>query len=474
MRTYNRPMFRKGGMTNQGSGILSHVEPKPLSGYRPIPKMPLQHLGYADGGRIGYQAGGAGGSYVGNYGISPSIMQALVKQNSGGAEDVAIRLLMDRANPSKNTSIDDLRAEQKQWINYGTRYGKPQATFQPQFTHPIHRQGSGISSLGAMTAQQAANGGRIGFGEGIGPNAQYAQNFNDINWNTEGDPYGVGSESPIYNEKPPRVAGTAETTTTAEQAAKNAAEAEVKAAGEATGKVGKMQKIKDTANKAIDWAKKIKNTTPYQNTAQILESAGKPFEYAQKGILSAAEAAEPYIQKGIQYGSKAVPYIRGGARFLGEMAAPEIAAADIGLEYAKSRGNKYEESLPADVKEDKNKTQQLSDQLNQLTYGLSQQDRIRYSQDPNFKNQIDTKRSELTKQIQSIGYNPSTEPGILSTLNPLNNFGKPSPDRPNLGVTADGTTYNELGDVTGLGTALPSNITIKPGTGGAYNAVCSI
>jgi len=52
MRTYNRPMFRKGGMTNQGSGILSHVEPKPLSGYRPIPKMPLQHLGYADGGRI--------------------------------------------------------------------------------------------------------------------------------------------------------------------------------------------------------------------------------------------------------------------------------------------------------------------------------------------------------------------------------------------------------------------------------------
>ena len=345
MRTYNRPMFRKGGMTNQGSGILSHVEPKPLSGYRPIPKMPLQHLGYADGGRIGYQAGGAGGSYVGNYGISPSVMQDLVKQNSGGGEDAAIRLLMDRANPSKNTSIDDLRAEQKQWINYGTRYGRPQATFQPQFTHPIHRQGSGISSLGGMPAQQAANGGRIGFSEGIGPNAQYAQNFNDINWNTQGDPYGVGSESPIYNEKPPTVAETAETikpqftetTTTAEQAAKNAAEAETKTAARNAGSA----ELNAAANEeGIGYRMGYKGA---ELANKIRSGIGSYIDKSKKFLM---EDALPIGKKGILLAAE-YPLLAA------------TAAVGAGTAYAAKKGNEYEESLPADVKEAKNKTKRI-------------------------------------------------------------------------------------------------------------------
>lgn len=174
MRTYNRPMFRKGGMTNQGSGILSHVEPKPMagaSGYHPIPKMPLQHLGYADGGRIGYQTGGSSGLGLSNsFGMDPGLMQALIKQNSGiASNNPALNYLsnMGKSGMAQDTaSLDTLKSRMSQILS-GSSRNRPQSTFASQFTHPILRpqtQGSGIAALGSnMAPQYAAMGGRIGF-----------------------------------------------------------------------------------------------------------------------------------------------------------------------------------------------------------------------------------------------------------------------------------------------------------------------
>jgi hypothetical protein len=167
-------MFRKGGMTNQGSGILSHVEPKPMagaSGYHPIPKMPLQHLGYADGGRIGYQTGGSSGLGLSNsFGMDPGLMQALIKQNSGIApNNPALNYLsnMGKSGMAQDTaSLDTLKSRMSQ-ILAGSSRNRPQSTFASQFTHPILRpqtQGSGIAALGSnMAPQYAAMGGRIGF-----------------------------------------------------------------------------------------------------------------------------------------------------------------------------------------------------------------------------------------------------------------------------------------------------------------------
>ena len=166
MRTFTRPMFRKGGMTNQGSGILSHVEPRPVTGYQPIPKMPIPKLGFEDGGRANFQTGGAGGSFSGNMGLDPNIMKMLIAQNKGSdsnTQQEAINYLLEN-NKTNSSNIDDLKSSQKAWVNYGTRLGKPQATFSQNFTHPLYKQQGGIQSLGnAVSPQYVANGGRIGF-----------------------------------------------------------------------------------------------------------------------------------------------------------------------------------------------------------------------------------------------------------------------------------------------------------------------
>jgi hypothetical protein len=60
---FKRPMFKLGGQANQGSGIMSHVEPRqnymfgniaqPLTPFQTAyADLPIQ--GYAMGGRIGY------------------------------------------------------------------------------------------------------------------------------------------------------------------------------------------------------------------------------------------------------------------------------------------------------------------------------------------------------------------------------------------------------------------------------------
>ena len=225
MRTFTRPMFRKGGMTNQGSGILSHVEPRPVTGYQPIPKMPIPKLGFEDGGRAGYSGGGtgaAGGQTPSLFGMNSGSLSTLINQNSTEAQQTAaIQNLMNRSNPS---SLDEMQREMKQWVAYGTRYGKSQPSFPTQFTHPILAQGSGISSLGSTPRTNAAVGGRMGFSDGA--NEAYRQNYNDINWNVENDPYGIGTDNPIYNETAETAAKTTGTSaTTAETAAKTAEEA---------------------------------------------------------------------------------------------------------------------------------------------------------------------------------------------------------------------------------------------------------
>jgi hypothetical protein len=220
-------MFRKGGITNQGSGILSHVEPRPVTGYQPIPKMPIPKLGFEDGGRAGYSGGGtgaAGGQTPSLFGMNSGSLSTLINQNSTEAQQTAaIQNLMNRSN-SNPSSLDEMQREMKQWVSYGTRYGRSQPSFPTQFTHPILAQGSGIPSLGSTPRTNAAVGGRIGLA--FGANEAYRQNYNDINWNVENDPYGIGTDNPIYNETAETAAKTTGTSaTTAETAAKTAEEA---------------------------------------------------------------------------------------------------------------------------------------------------------------------------------------------------------------------------------------------------------
>jgi hypothetical protein len=63
---FKRPMFKMGGQADQGSGIMSHVEPRQnyMFGSIAQPLTPfqtaysdLQVQGYAMGGRIGYANG---------------------------------------------------------------------------------------------------------------------------------------------------------------------------------------------------------------------------------------------------------------------------------------------------------------------------------------------------------------------------------------------------------------------------------
>ena len=235
MRTFTRPMFRKGGMTNQGSGILSHVEPRPVTGYQPIPKMPIPKLGFEDGGRAGYSGGGtgaAGGQTPSLFGMNSGSLSTLINQNSTEAQQTAaIQNLMNRSNPS---SLDEMQREMKQWVAYGTRYGRSQPSFPTQFTHPILAQGSGISSLGSTPRTNAAVGGRMGFSDGA--NEAYREGWNRIfGSNTSSLPYdeninvGEGIESkstetPKFTETvKPSTTGTS--ATTAETAAKTAEEA---------------------------------------------------------------------------------------------------------------------------------------------------------------------------------------------------------------------------------------------------------
>ena len=117
-RTLKRPMFRIGGQVNQGSGIMSHVEPR--------------RINHAAGGRVGFK-----------FGTIPGFQnQAVTPQDESGL-DIILRNYGANNLDMQQSGLNSLRGntESSETTPVSSGYGKQNLnpfvrTYQSQFNNP--------------------------------------------------------------------------------------------------------------------------------------------------------------------------------------------------------------------------------------------------------------------------------------------------------------------------------------------------